>query len=215
MTIKKSHIVEYVALINLQFPSAYQFVTEKDSELFVNLWYDGLKSYPEEICDIAVRNAILKSEFAPKIATVLKEVESLISSCECSDGVLWGELVFALGRIRGELPYACDRYDTVIHDDTGLTSAGEARRLISDTYNGLDAKIKEYCGSVRGFMELAQIDETELHFEKGRFLKQLPILAERAKVKRSIPPQLANLVEGLIENNERKMIGENKWNDKY
>lgn len=207
MILKKVHIVEYIALINLQFPNAYNFANERDEDMFIGLWYEGLKVYPKELCDIAVRNAILKAEFVPKIATIVKEAESLLEAQGSSDSELWSELVCALTEIRSELPYMNDRYDTVVHDNTGLTTAGETRKLVAHVYNTLDPKLKEYCGSMRSFMDLAQIDEADLQFEKGRFLKQLPVLSERIKTKQNTPPQLANLINGLIGDNTNKMIG--------
>lgn len=209
MQLKKVHIVEYIALINLQFPNAYQFATERDRELFINLWFEGLKDYPKELCDLAVKNAILKAEFAPKIATVIRDAEALVETQSSSDGELWNELIDALSEIRRELPYASERYDTVIHDDTGLTTAGETRQLISRIFNGLGGSLKEYCGGIRGFMELAKIPEEDLQFEKGRFLKQLPIIKERIKAQQQMPPQLVNLIKGISGGNHKKLLEEN------
>lgn len=209
MTLKKAHIVEYIALINLQFPNAYQFSADRDKETFISLWFEGLKSYPKELCDVAVKNALYKAEFAPKIATVIKEAESLLEAQGSSDGELWNELVTALAAIRSELPYAGERYDTVIHDDTGLTTAGEARRRIAKVYDGLDVRLKEYCGSMRGFMDVAQTDEADLQFEKGRFMKRLPAITERIKIKRQTPPQLASLIKSLAGEENKRLLGEN------
>lgn len=208
MLLKKAHIVEYITLINLQFPNVYQFATERDRELFINLWFEGLKDYPKELCDMAVKKAILKAEFAPKIATVIKEVENLVEAQDISDGELWNNLVSALNAIRNEMPYASERYDDIIHDDTGLTTAGEARKHISRVYDRLESKLKEYCGSMRGFMDLAQIAEEDLQYEKGRFLKQMPIIAERIKTQQQTPPQLANLIKGIGES-QKKLLKEN------
>lgn len=207
MTLKKIHIVEYIALINLQFPNAYQFVTERDEDMFVNLWFEGLKNYPKEICDVAVKNAILKAEFAPKIGTVVKELESLLRSQDKSDSELWEEFTQALRDIRGELTFASERYDTIIHEDTGLTTAGEARKRIAKVFDGLNPTLREYCGGLRGFMDLAEISESDLQFEKGRFLKQLPLLIERMKIKENTPLLLADTIKGLINNSKVKLIG--------
>ena len=209
MILKKAHIIEYIALINLQFPNAYQFSADRDKETFISLWFGGLKSYPKEFCDVAVRNALYKAEFAPKIATVIKEAESLFEAHGSSDGELWNELVSAVGSIRNELLYASERYDTVIHEETGLTTAGEARKRIGKVFDGLDTKLKEYCGSMRGFMDLAQIDEADLQYEKGRFMKQAPVIAERIKIKQQTPPQLANLIKSLANGSEKKLLGDN------
>lgn len=209
MILKKSHIIEYIALINLQFPNAYQFSADRDKETFISLWFEGLKSYPKEFCDVAVRNALYKAEFAPKIATVIKEAESLFEAHGSSDGELWNELVSAVGSIRNELLYASERYDTVIHEETGLTTAGEARKRIAKVFDGLDIKLKEYCGSMRGFMDLAQVDEADLQFEKGRFMKQMHVITERIKVKQQTPPQLASLIKSLAGGENKNLLGDN------
>ncbi len=206
MKITKTDILKYIALINLQFQNAYRFATARDEDMFISLWYEGLKGYPKELCAMAVRNAIYKAEFAPKIATIIKEAESLAESQGSSDGELWSELVSALDEIRRELPYTGERYNTVIHEDTGLTTAGEARKLIGRVYDGLNLKLKEYCGGMRGFMDLAQMNEADLQFEKGRFLKQLPQLTERIKIRRNTPKQLANLIKDVNFNNKQKVI---------
>ena len=104
-------------------------------------------------------------------------------------------------------PYASERYDTVIHDDTGLTTAGETRKLISRVYNFLNSKLKEYCGDIQGFMELAKICEEDLQYEKGRFLKQLPSITDRLKTRQQTPPQLASLIKDISASSERKLLG--------
>ena len=62
---------------------------------------------------------------------------------------------------------------------------------------------------VRGFMDLAQIDEADLQYEKGRFMKQAPVIAERIKIKQQTPPQLANLIKSLANGSEKKLLGDN------
>lgn len=206
MTINRKHVIGYVALINLQFPNAYRFATEQDREAFVNLWFYGLKNYPKEVCDVAVKNAVLKAEFAPKIATVVKEIESLIETFGKNDGELWNELTYALEEIRDELPYASEKYNTAIHDDTGLTTAGETRKRISKVYDGLDLRLKKYLVNMRGFMDLARVNDDDLQFEKGRFMKRLPIIEARLKVQEQMPTEIINFITDL---SGKKLIGEN------
>lgn len=205
--LKKRDIVEYIALINLQFPNAYQFANEKDRTSYIELWFAGLKFYPKELCDAGVKNAILKSEFAPKIATVIAEIEKLIETQRPGDTKLWDELIAAIRKAEREIPYASSRYNEVVHEDTGLTTAGEACKAIACVYDSLSAELKEYCGSMRGFIDIAQMSEEELRYEKGRFLKQLPNLRERIKAVRNLPPQLTDVIKCVLESKDQKMIG--------
>lgn len=210
MELNKSAVPRIFELIRTAYDNAFAGKSENDMYNLVELWYDCLREYPYEVVVQATKNAIKHSEYPPRIATVVKEAESLIDAQGTGDGELWNGLCSALRQIRSELPYASDRYDTVVHNDTGLTTAGEARKFIAKVYNGLDEKVKEYCGNMRGFMDLAAIAEEDMQYEKGRFLKQLPVLAERIKIKRETPPQLANLIKGICENNARQLIGDKK-----
>lgn len=210
MKINKSTISQLFELIRTAYDNAFAGKSESDMYNLVELWYDCLKEYPQEVILQATKNAIKYSEFVPRIATVVREADALMQAYSPNEGALWNELKAAIDKVSGELPYMSGAYDTVKHVDTGLTTAGEVCRLIHTTYCGLNDKIKEYCGNERGFIDIARLDEEGLQFEKARFMKQLPILAERVKLKRNIPPQLADLIKGICESNERKLIGDGK-----
>lgn len=207
MELNKSTIPQIFELLRTAYDNAFVGKSETDMFNLVELWYDCLHEYPLEVVLQATKNAIKHSEFIPRIATVVKEVETLMQAYRSNDSELWNELRAAVDRISGELPYMSGAYDTVVHDDTGLTTAGEVRKLIHTTYCGLNKKIKEYCGNERGFIDIARLDEEGLQFEKARFIKQLPVLTERVKIKQSTPPQLANLIKGICDSNDKKLLG--------
>lgn len=207
MELTKSTIPQIFELLRTAYDNAFTGKSETDMFNLVELWYDCLHEYPLEVVLQATKNAIKHSEFIPRIATVVKEAETLMQAYRSNDSELWNELKVAVDKISGELPYMSGAYDTVVHDDTGLTTAGEVRRLIHMTYVGLNEKIKEYCGNERGFIDIARLDEEGLQFEKARFIKQLPVLAERVKTKQSTSPQLANLIKGIRASNDKKLLG--------
>lgn len=207
MVTSKSTITQILELIRTAYDNAFAGKSEADMYNLVELWYDCLKEYPQEVVLQATKNAIKRSEFTPRIATVNNEAEKLMQTYTANDGELWNELRAAIERVSGELPYMGGAYDTVVHDDTGLTTAGEVRKLIHTVYVGLHDKIKEYCGNERGFIDIARLDDEGLQFEKARFMKQLPILTERVKTKQSVSPQLANLIKGISDSNKQRLIG--------
>lgn len=206
MVTSKSTITQILELIRTAYDNAFAGKSEADMYNLVELWYDCLKEYPQEVVLQATKNVIKRSEFIPRIATVNNEAENLMQTYTANDSELWNELRAAVERVRGELPYMGGAYDTVVHDDTGLTTAGEVRKLIHTVYVGLNDKIKEYCGNERGFIDIARLDDEGLQFEKARFMKQLPILMERVKTKQSISPQLANLIKGISDSNKQRLI---------
>lgn len=210
MDLTKSTIPQIFELIRTAYDNPFAGKSESDMFNLVELWFDCLKDYPLEVVLQATKNAIKHSEFPPRIPTVNKEAEALMQAYRANDSALWNQLIAAVNRVSYELPYMNGNYDTVIHDDTGLTTAGEVMALVRKVYAALDPKIKEYCGNERGFIDIARLNDEGLQFEKGRFFKQLPLLAERVKIKQQTPPQLANLIAGVIESSHQKLIGEGK-----
>ena len=210
MGTSKSTITQIFELIRTAYDNAFAGKSEADMYNLVELWYDCLNEYPQEVVLQATKNAIKHSEFIPRIATIAMEADAIMQAYRSNDGELWNELKSAVDRVSGELVYMSGAYDTVRHDDTGLTTAGEVRKLIHTVYVGLNDKIKEYCGGERGFIDIARQDDYRVQFEQERCINQLNILSERVKVKRSISPQLASLIKGICDSNERKLIGEGK-----
>ena len=208
MELPKSTIPQIFDLLRTAYDNAFAGKSESDMFNLVELWYDCLKEYPQEVILQATKNAIKHSEFPPRIATVNREAEALMQTYRLNDGELWNEFLTAINRVRGELPYMCGMYDTFVHEDTGLTTAGEVWQLVQKVFGALDPKIKEYCGNINGFVDIAKQDDESFQYEKGRFLKQLPLLAERIKVKEQMPAQLANLIKGICESSKSNLIGD-------
>ena len=207
MGTNRSTITQIFELIRMAYDNAFVGKSEEDMYQLVELWYDCLKDYPQEVVLQATKNAIKHSEFVPRVATIVKEIDALTVAYSANDSQLWNELNAAVNRISGELVYMSGAYDTVVHDDTGLTTAGEVRKLVSTVYASLNPKIKEYCGNERGFIDIARQDDEGLQFEKARFMKQLPLLAERVKIRQQTPSQVADLIQGLCDCNKQKLLG--------
>ena len=208
MPVTKSTITKVFEMIRLTYDNAFAGKSESDMIKLVGIWYDCLKPYPQEVVLAATKNAFKRSEFIPKVATIVKEIEALTASQQESDFELWDEFNSALQSIASEIPYTSCAYDTVVHEDTGKTTAGEARELIKQTYESLHPKIREYCGSVLEFTEIAKLDEEGLCFEKARFMKQIPVITERLKTIQTTSPQLASIIKGLSSGNKQNLLEE-------
>lgn len=205
--ITKSDVLQILETIRLTYDNAFAGKSENDMTVLVGIWYDCLSEYPKEVVFTALKSAIKHSEYVPKISTVVKEIEALIGSQQASDSELWNELLRAIEAVRIHLPYMCGAYDTVRHSDTGKTTAEEISELVRRTYAGLSPKVKEYCGNLRGFVDIAKQDDESLQFEKARFVKQSPALTERTKIKQQTPPQLTNLIKELCGSNGQRLLG--------
>lgn len=196
MKLQKSKIIEYIAMINLQFPNSYKFSTQRDKEIFVDLWFEGLKDYPKEVVDVAVKQVILKAEFVPKISTILAEIKKLTEANKKTDVELWAELEDVLYPVYRASLYLCyEQYHKWASD------------RIKQIYESLSDEIKLFVVNISTLKELAELanrsDDDSIKFEKARFLKAMPDLrskqTSRIQVKQFLQLCEAkgiNLIEG-------------------
>lgn len=188
MTITKSDIVRIFGLIKASYDNAFANKTESELNTLKELWYDCLKEYPQEIVFTAVRNAIKRSEFVPKIATVNAEIERLVTAGTKSEIELWNELETVFYRVWNLSRYL--RYSQ---------HYANAKAEIESIYNGLSSEIKLYVLNNETLIELAAIsmrtDGEDIKFEKARFLKSMPSLKAKQADRRAAE-QFLQLVGG-------------------
>ena len=55
MKVSETDIINYIAIINLNFDSPYANISEENMDLLINTWYDCLKDYPKDLCDRAMK----------------------------------------------------------------------------------------------------------------------------------------------------------------
>jgi tRNA(Ile)-lysidine synthase TilS/MesJ len=94
----------------------------------------------------------------------------LLSAGKKSDVELWAELKDVLWSVR-DASYDL-RYDS---------SRKEASKKINQIYENLSNEIKLYVVNTSSLIEIANLDEEELKYEKARFLKLLPTLKDHAE----------------------------------
>lgn len=172
--LKKTDIHKLLVLIRANFENAYNFKTEEEARLLVEFWYDSLKGYPKELVYQAVGNAIKRSEYAPKIANVLNEIERLTGANAKTDIELWAELDDVLYEVSDTAQYL--RYPQ--HYE-------RANKKLQKLYDVLSDEIKLYVVNVSALVFIAEMDAESLKFEKVRFLKTMPTLKEHSRNKKA------------------------------
>lgn len=182
---------KYITLIRINFENAYKTQNDEERQLLYRSWYEILKPYPKKVCDAAVLNAIKNAEFAPRIGTIVKEIEKMQSAYEKTESELWAELTAALREV--EKNVYCFRFNFI--EANGLSQGDNARQRVEDIFNGLSPELKEYCGNQRGLIDLATGDG--IKYEKGRFMTQIPTLRQRAKTRRETGDAIAGLIQGM------------------
>ena len=188
---------QYITMIRINFENAYKAQTAEEREMLLASWYAILKEYPKEVCDAAVLNAIKNAEYAPRIGAVVKEIEKMQVAYEKNDAELWAELKGCMREV-AECAY---RFRFTYIEANGLSQGDNARVRVKDIFNGLSPELKEYCRNPSGLIELAQLTDEQLSFEKGRFNKAMPVLKDRAKTRAQIgSSSLCGIIHTLSNN---------------
>jgi hypothetical protein len=188
---------QYITMIRINFENAYRAQTAEEREMLLASWYAILQNYPKEVCDAAVLNAIKNAEYAPRIGAVVKEIERMQAAYEKTDAELWGELKGCMREV-AECAY---RFRFTYVELNGLSQGDNARLKVKEIFNGLSPELKEYCRNPSGLIELAQLNDEQLNFEKGRFNKAMPVLKERAKTRAQIgTSDLCGIIHSMSNN---------------
>lgn len=209
MTAITAHdINKYITTIRINFENAYKTQTDEERQILIKSWFAILKEYPKEIVDKAVIDAIKytrSKDFAPRIGDIVERIEKMREAYEKSDAELWAELTGVLREVHRN--YYAFRFTAI--DYNGKTQGDNARERVAEIFNGLSDELKEYCRTQRGLIDIAEYTDEQLSYERGRFMRTIPTIKERAKTRQETPEQLAGLIKGLsvaIKCNEMKQI---------
>lgn len=188
---------QYITMIRINFENAYKAQTAEEREMLLASWYAILKDYPKEVCDAAVLNAIKNAEYAPRIGSIVKEIEKMQVAYEKTDAELWAELKGCMREV-AECAY---RFRFTYIEANGLSQGDNARVRVKEIFNGLSPELKEYCRNPSGLIELSQLTDEQISFEKGRFNKAMPVLKDRAKTRAQIGGgSLQGIIHSLSNN---------------
>lgn len=209
MKITKIEIVKIIAAIKIQCPEALPYKNEAESDILVDMWFDILKDYPKEVVWAAVRKALRNTVFQKQnwIGAICQEIEQMQVAFEKSDLELWTELTGVLHEVHRN--YYAFRFNAI--EDNGKTQGDIARERVAAIFEGLSPELKEYCRTQRGLIEIAEYTDEQLSYERGRFMKTIPQIKTRERVRKTTPTELAKLIQGVeahvsIEGNSQKLL---------
>ena len=163
--LQREDIVKYLIKIQLNFENAYVTSNQLERELLVESWYEALCDYPKEVCDTAVNNALKRAKFAPRLGDITEEIEKLITPETKTDEQLWSELSQVLGRV-----YDISRYLTYPQ------YLKWANTKLQEIYSKLSDELKLFVVNVSTLVDIAEMSDESLQFERARFFKQMPQL---------------------------------------
>lgn len=169
----KKKIIECIGAIKTIYS---YFAKEADVDLLVRTWSALLAAYSDEVVEKAVFTALQRCKVPPTPADVIEIIAEAQKALEPSDEELWSTYHDALRsvlRLTGMFAY------TYI-DETGLSQGEQARRKVTEIWNGLPEKIRLYLATEGELIRRArELNSTEISFEKTRFFKTLPTIEKR------------------------------------
>lgn len=191
-TLTVNDVLQYLTMIRINFENAYKTQTQEEQKLLLKSWYAILKDYPKEVCDQAVINALKNAEFAPRIGSIVKEIEKMQEAYEKSQEELWTELTATFREV-ADCAY---KFRFTYVEENGKTQGENARERVKEIFNNLSPEIRDYVRNERALIELTELTSNQLNYEKRNFEKVIPQIKQRAKT-RATTGTMANLIKGL------------------
>lgn len=165
-------VATYIIKIQLNFENAYVTSNDTERQLLISSWYEALCEYPKEICDKAVNNALKKAKFAPRLGDITEEINNLLCADSLSDEQLWAELSAVFGKV-----YDISRYLTYPQ------YVNWANAKLNEIYSSLSDELKLFFVNVSTLVDIAEMSDESLQFERARFFKQMPQLKKHGAQK--------------------------------
>ena len=190
----KKDILLMIKVIRANYSYAYQNSTTEDVTLMTNVWFDCLKQYPQQVVSEAFKRAMQISKYPPTLADITEQINTMQSVNEKSEQELWAELDDALYETANL--YSKFGYTAIPYGET-KTQGEQAREDLQHLFDNLDPLIKEYVSNIEQLIALSQVDD--LTFEKGRFLKAIPNLRSRQRVRQETPTDILGMLDNCLK----------------
>jgi hypothetical protein len=195
--LNKSDILQILTLIRANYENAYANTSDEEAALLVQFWHESLKPYPKTLVFEGTKNAIRNSEFPPRLATILNEIKKLTAANEPTFEELWAELNGVLGKVYDISRYLCypQHYK-------------QATDKIESIFKNLSRDLQLYLVTPSALIELSEMSQESLTFEKARFFKSMPPLRKNLQDRTQAQQFLA-----ICEQKTKINLLENKKSD--
>lgn len=172
MQLTHNDVLRIIELLRVNYDNAYSGYNNEQTITLLDFWYESLKDYPKEVVFESVKNLIIKNEFAPRLANIIEEIERLISPDQKTDEQLWAELSAVFGKV-----YDISRYLTYPQ------YVNWANAKLNEIYSKLSDELKLFVVNVSTLVDIAEMSDESLQFERARFFKQMPQLKKHGAQK--------------------------------
>ena len=192
MELTKKDVFDMVGFIKANYSYAYKDVNDDLLKIMMRTWFNSLSKYSKEVVEVAFMKAIEVCKMPPTLADIIQNIKQIKVATEPTDTELWNELVKAVEVTNDCIYY----YNFYIIESNGKTQSENAKDRFNKLWEELPQILKDYCGNKSGLVDIAQ---TDLEFEKNRFLKQLPTLKQRQEIKATINPEILKIASGVVK----------------
>ena len=158
-------IVEMITGIKAIYP---YYAKDSDVKLLVNMWNVTLEEFTDDIVTVAYKKALQTCKMPPTPADIIENIKLIARANEPTDEELWSVLTKALRETSRQMYYINYPMPNTDH-----------RQKITDVWDSLPEKLKQYIGSKGEMMRLSQYDDNSLMYEKKNFLKTMPTIQIR------------------------------------
>lgn len=194
---QKAEVIKIITSIQIQCPDALKTRSDSEFDILVGMWFECFKEYPSEVVWEATRKALTNTEYQKQnwLGAISREIQKMQASFEKSELDLWSELVGVLRKVEDN----AYRYSYTALTEDGITQGAEARRNNAEIFESLSPELRAYIKTAGDLIQISHYSDEQLSYEKGRFLKQVPTIREKAKTRASLPQNFKNLLTGTIK----------------
>lgn len=165
MQLTPNDVAKILDIIRLNYENTFSGYTPEEATMLRDFWYETLKKYPKELVNVGVQNAISNCQFAPRLANIIEEINKIRQAGAPSEEQLWGEL-------EGVLPavYQISRY--LPYPQYSQWTENELDKI----YDNLNDELKLYVVNRSTLLQLCEMSDDDLKYERARFFKNMPAL---------------------------------------
>lgn len=195
----KRKIAEIIASIKTVYS---YYAKDIDFKALAKLWEALLSQYPDDAVEQAFLLCLQTCKMPPTPADIVAQIETASKASGVSEYELWDILTRALREtvsLIGEFGY------TIIDRKTGLSQGRMARQRVAEIWNGLPEVLKQYLASKGEMMRMSQMSESDLRYERQRFLKAIGAVTEQVQIRERL--SAGKDTDPILNGSERYRIG--------
>lgn len=204
--LKKSDVISYIAMIKMNYDSAYN-LAEEELNTLSEFWFKTLQVYPKEVVDQAFRNVLQSCTYPPRLANIYNEIKRLQSLVEKTDEELWSDLAATFQAVE----HNADGYKYTAKDDSGKPEWQRCMESNQRIYDGLSPELKAYVRNVSELIEIARKDDEGRSIERAIFKKRIGQIREQERLRKQTPKELLELISNstpqtMLTQGERRRL---------